>query len=418
MGRLSSSRGSGVAIGELALLPAHYFNLVPMLGREYLRTGVAQAYAVKYAPTIAASPQLALRGSLVSIPNVGTLSNSTIVSPNGGTTRLYHDGSAGGVASLSTDSGASYSNIGVGSCGGPVAIACNASAFAVIQASNGGDAIIYSAPLAGTPWTARVTDTWNGNVWRNGNSFIATNNNAWVALTGHNGGSSRVAYRSNASPEGTWIVGVGQSYGNAAVGLVGIPGGNIVYAGSGGSTQVATTADGATWTGRTLPSNGTWTPTSLCYTGSRCILVGTATGTNKPMAHSTDGGASWSLTTGLPADMLASHSNCGIASDGAGTVILWESVSGVTEFRFWRSTDHGVTWVEFYPLSSQAGGIGFSPTRMKWAQGCGFFIGGHSTSQAFTLTPAQMSNAAPDAIGVRIASAQIANVLNYYVRVL
>lgn len=418
MGRLSSSRGSGVAIGELTLLPAHYLNLVAMQGREYLRTGVAQAYAVKYAATVAASPQLALRGALVGIPNVGTLSNSLVISPNGGATRLYHDGGTG-VPWLSTDSGASYASAGgsVGAVAGPYGIACNASAFVAVNGQNGGDGVIYTAPAAGTPWTARVTDTSNGNVWRSA-TFVATNGSAWVALTGHNGGSSRVAYRSNASPEGTWIVGVGQAYGGFAVGLVGIPGGNIVYANSASATPIATTTDGATWTARSLPANGTWALTSLCYTGARCIAVGTATGSNKPMAHSTDGGVTWSLTTGLPTEMLASHSDCGIASDGAGTVILWESVAGVAEFRFWRSTDHGVTWVEFSPISSQAGGISFSGYRMKWAQGVGFFIGAHSTGAAITLTPAQIAAAAPDAVGVRIASAQIANVLNYYMRVL
>lgn len=407
--------GGGAAVGEIVPMPAHYVSNFSAQGREYLRTGFALPYAAKYAPTVAAAPQLALRGSLVSIPNVGTLGNNNLVSPNGGTSRLFHVGVADTQVFLSTDSGASYSAVGSLGVGAPGAcIAAGSNAFVALNAVNGGDLTVQTAPASGTPWTTRVTDAVQGTTWRGGSCFIATNSTAWFACGPQSGGIIRTAFRAAASPEGTWTVGFIDHNSNT-VGLAGIPSGNFAIA---CVNYVGTSPDGQTWTARTLPANGTWTNRGLCYTGARLILVGSATGSSKAMAHSTDGGATWSLTPNLPTELLASHSDCGIASDGAGTVILWESISGTTEFRFWRSTDHGVTWSDFNPISSQAGGVAFSQLRMKWAPGLGYFIGAHSTAQAITLTPAQVSGATPDAIGVRLASQPVANTIHNYVRVL
>jgi len=105
--------GSGAAIGELTTLPAHLSALQVMQAREYLRTGVAQPYAAKYAPTVAAAPHLSLRGTLVSIPNVGTLADTNLVSTNG-TLRLYHNGGDGTNSWVSTNGGVSYSQVTTG----------------------------------------------------------------------------------------------------------------------------------------------------------------------------------------------------------------------------------------------------------------------------------------------------------------
>lgn len=416
--------GSGAAIGELTPLPAHLSALQIMQSREYLRTGVAQPYAAKYAPTVAAAPHLALRGTLVSIPNVGTLADTNLVSTNG-TLRLYHNGGDGTNAWVSTNGGVSYSQVTTGQgvtgniCGAG-AIAASSAGLVIVSAQTVGDGFVYTS-TDGTFWTQRFTNG-QGAQWRGSSVFIATNGSSWVALNGHNGSANtQLVYRNAASPIGAWTGGTPQSYNSTAIALVGIPSGNIVYVGT--PAVVATTTDGVTWTLRTLPtpSSGSWIPRGACYTGARTIVVGNAftnNVSNRAMAHSTDGGVTWTFTANLPAEMLASHTDVGISSDGAGTVVLWENISGLTEFRHWRSTDHGVTWSEFNPISSQAGGIAYSIYRLKWASGLGYFVGAHSASQSMTLTPAQISAATPDAVGVRIASAQVAGAINYYARIL
>lgn len=115
---------------------------------------------------------------------------------------------------------------------------------------------------------------------------------------------------------------------------------------SAAGTSVYTLPDGGTaWTGRTVSSQ---TKTAICWTGSKFVI---RTATN--LIHTSSDGVTWADSY-IPFYVSSSG---GIASDGAGTVVM--PVSNSAAVFFLVSKDHGSTWRRVIPpIESYIGSSG------------------------------------------------------------
>lgn len=105
------------------------------------------------------------------------------------------------------------------------------------------------------------------------------------------------------------------------------------------TSTIYTSPDGITWTGRTLPSSGSWN--TVCWTGTRFIAGCTGT----TIAWSTDG-ITWTFGTSVPGAMNQAY---GGVFAFKGRVFYYKGQG--TEY--YDSTDNGATWsaVKNFPIS-------------------------------------------------------------------
>lgn len=124
---------------------------------------------------------------------------------------------------------------------------------------------------------------------------------------------------------------------------------------------------GVTWASHTSPINGL--PVARLIT-STSKLIGTKDRTPRGVYRSTDGGLTWSLSSGSPGVWA-------LADDGAGTLLATEGNSGT---HIWRSTDDGVSWTD---LGAKA--IATQSTWLVWTGS--LFLTVSSIGNSFATSP-------------------------------
>ena len=110
---------------------------------------------------------------------------------------------------------------------------------------------------------------------------------------------------------------------------------NWISAGAVGTTNIYTSPDGVTWTGRTTPAS---TDTrSLINDGTNIIGIGPANA-----IYSTNGGSTWTASASSPGTGASAIQDCMALAPSLGTVGRLCATNNATGF--WTSDDRGVTW--------------------------------------------------------------------------